>query len=298
MKVAVYLSAVPSRKNEAKLAILHRFAHGVKANNDAVQLVTNYNLARADIAVMQGFVHQDISSPHLKLRRAILDNHKTIIIDSNLFQFADPTRANYYLRYSVNGIFPTTGFYFDNKIDETRWPKIQRTLNIHLKDYRVSGSHILICLQRIGGWSLQATNLQQWLDATITKIKQHSERKILVRKHPGDRMQSSIVLKHRNVSFSPEGPIVNDFRNAWATVNYNSSPSIASVINGIPVFVTDPVPQNSQVFPACDTDLSKIETPTLFDRTEVLHRISQSHWNDDEVASGEAWAFFKQRLQP
>lgn len=296
MKVAVYLSAVPSRKNEAKIAILQRFASGVIANNDPVQLVTGYNLVPADIAVMQGFVHQDVSSPHLKLRRAILDKNRTIIIDSNLFQFADPARVNYYLRYSVNGIFPPTGFYFDNKIDETRWPKIQKTLNIQLRDYRKTGNHILICLQRIGGWSLQATNLQNWLNTTIDTIKQYSDRKIVVRKHPGDRMQSSIVLKHKNVSFSTSSHIVNDFRNAWATVNYNSSPGIASIINGVPVFVTDPTPQNSQIFPACDTDLSKIETPTLFDRTELLNRISQSHWNDDEVASGEAWAFFKERL--
>jgi hypothetical protein len=297
MKVAIYLSAVPKAKNEINLAVLNRFASGVFVNNDSVELVTDYNTVSSDVAVIQGFVHEDITSPHLRLRKNVLDsNNRTIVIDSNLFQFADPNRANYYLRYSLNGVFPTTGFYFDNSIDTTRWPIIQKTLNIKLKDYRLVGDHILICLQRIGGWSLQSADLQQWLDTTIEKLQMYSDRKIIVRKHPGDRAQSQVRLKYKNVEFASGQSLVDDLSKAWATITYNSSPGIASIVNGVPVFVTDPKPQNSQLFPVCDTDLSRIETPTTFDRTELLHRLAQSHWNDEEVTSGAAWKFMRERI--
>ena len=34
----------------------------------------------------------------------------------------------------------------------------------------------------------------------------------------------------------------------------------------------------------------------MHDRTDWINKISQSHWNDDEVASGQAWQFIRERL--
>jgi hypothetical protein len=162
-------------------------------------------------------------------------------------------------------------------------------------DWRTAGGHILICLQRVDGWSMCGSNVQDWLDQTVAKIRQYTNRPIVVRKHPGDRRQDHLKFsKKYHVSTNPS--ILQDLKNCWATITYNSSPGIASLINGVPVFVTDPVPQQSQTWPVCDIDLSLIETPTMHDRSEWIHRISQSHWNDDEVASGEAWRFLRERL--
>ena len=133
MKIAIYLSAVPKNKNQAKLEILKSFGKGALINNDEVVYVEDSRIVPCDIAIMQGFVHKDISTPHLHLRKCILENHEnTVIIDSNLFQFADKNLANYYLRYSLNGIFPNTGFYFDNLLDKDRWTSIQKRLNLNL----------------------------------------------------------------------------------------------------------------------------------------------------------------------
>jgi hypothetical protein len=95
---------------------------------------------------------------------------------------------------------------------------------------------------------------------------------------------------------STNATIVEDFYKAHATVTYNSSPGVASLINGVPVFVTDPESYRSQATPVCDTSISKIEDPTLFDREEWVNRISQSHWNEEEIAVGEAWRFMRERL--
>ncbi len=296
MKIAIYLTTIPKNKSETKLAVLNRFGEGILKSSDQVEFVNDSNLVDCDVAVMQGFVHKDVTPPHLQLRKRILDNHKNVIvIDSNLFQFANAELANYYLRYSLNGIFPTTGFYFDNKIDTARWQSISNKLNIELKNDRTSGDHILICLQRVDGWSMGSTSVQDWLDHTVKKIKKYSNRPIIVRKHPGDRKQDHLKFSSQ-YTISTASKLVDDLKNCWATVIYNSSPGIASLINGVPVFVTDQTPQQSQTWPVCNTDLRLVENPIMHNRTEWIHRISQSHWNDDEVASGQAWTFIRERL--
>lgn len=296
MKIAIYLAAVPKNKNEIKLAVLRRFADGARKSGDIVELVHDLRITNCDVAVMQGFVHHDVSSPHLQLRRKILDSHEnTIVIDSNLFQFANPSLSNYYLRYSLNGIFPNTGFYFDNNIDSSRWNSISNRLGTTLKQYRTTGNHILICLQRVDGWSMCGQDVQNWLDRTVREIRKYSRRPIIVRKHPGDKRQNLLKFsKEYRVSTNPS--LIEDLENCWAMVTYNSSPGIAGLINGVPVFVTDPVPQHSQTWPICNTDISKIDVPDLHDRSDWINRISQCHWNDDEVASGEAWKFLRERL--
>jgi hypothetical protein len=296
MKIAIYLSAIPRNKSETKLAVLKRFGEGVLKSSDQVEFVNGADLVDCDVAVMQGYVHKDINPPHLQLRKRILDNHKNVIvIDSNLFQFANAELTNYYLRYSLNGIFPTTGFYFDNKIDESRWQSISNRLNIELKNYRTTGDHILVCLQRVDGWSMCGLSVQEWLDNTVNEIRKYSSRPIIVRKHPGDRRQEQLQFSNQyTISTTPK--LVDDLENCWATITYNSSPGIASLIHGVPVFVTDIEPKQSQTWPVCNTDLRLIETPIMHDRTDWINKISQSHWNDDEVASGQAWQFIRERL--
>jgi hypothetical protein len=296
MKIAIYLTAVPRNKSETKLAVLKRFGEGILKSSDQVEFVNGFDLVTCDVAVMQGFVHKDTNPPHLQLRKRILENHKNVIvIDSNLFQFSNIELKNYYLRYSLNGVFPTTGFYFDNKIDNTRWSSISNKLNIELKEYRATGDHILICLQRVDGWSMCGLSVQEWLDNTVNEIRKYSARPIIVRKHPWDRRQEHLKFSNQyTVSASPS--LIDDLKNCWATVTYNSSPGIASLIYGVPVFVTDIEPKQSQTWPICNTDLRSIENPLMHDRTDWINKISQSHWNDDEVVNGQAWKFIRERL--
>ncbi len=297
MKVAIYLSGVPASKNEEKVAALKRFGRGVALNGDQVEYVVDHSVVKSDVAVIQGFVHRDVSSPHLKLRKAVLEsNSRTIIIDSNLFQFASIDNPNQYLRYSMNGVFPTTGFYFNNKIDPSRWSAISSKLDLKLADYRTAGRHILLCLQRIDGWSMTDVDVQNWMHRTVTEIKRNTNRPILIRRHPGDKQQKKLMFP-AGVSVSSSHTLAEDLRKAWATVTFNSSPGVASLIKGIPVFVTDPIPQRSQTWPICNTDLSKLDNPELFDRSEWIHNLSQSHWNNEEVESGMAWYFIRERIR-
>ena len=302
--VAYYSGIPPTNKNPEKPLILDNFLQGVKASGDHAIAHTGMNAVPCDVALIQGFVHEHgKSAPHLQLRQHAIalqkeNNRRSLIVDSNLFLYADPNNIKTYLRYSFDGVFPTTGFYFDRNVDPARWQKISADLGIWLKPWRTQGEHILICLQRHGGWSMGGLDVQTWLDQTIAQIRQHSrKRQIVVRTHPGDKKIKSILkIYGKGVHLSGNERLVDDLRGAWATVVYNSSPSIASVIEGIPAFVTDPNPQRSQSYEVANTDLSRLETPEMPDRQTWIERVSMCHWNFNELRSGEAWKFFKQYI--
>ena len=80
---------------------------------------------------------------------------------------------------------------------------------------------------------------------------------------------------------------MDDLKDCWAVVNHNSSPTVGSVIEGYPIFVTDP--DRSQSTAVANTDLSSIETPAMPDRQAWVERIAMCHWNQQEIMSGAAW---------
>jgi hypothetical protein len=197
-----------------------------------------------------------------------------------------------YLRYSMDGVFPTTGNYFTNTVDPNRWNQIQKDLNISMKDWRPQGVHVLICTQRNGGWSMGGLSVVDWLTKTIKEVRKHTDRPIIVRGHPGDK-HAPKYLKNKDWQVSKAPSIIDDLRNAHCSITYNSSPSVASAIEGIPTFITDPTPQISQAYAVANTDLSNVETPLMFERTEWVQKLAMSHWNFNELSSGDAWAHMR-----
>jgi hypothetical protein len=301
--VAYYAGIPPNNNNMEKPQILDYFCQGVVASGDTAIAHRNLTTLDCDVALIQGFVHEHgKSAPHLQLRQNAValqkkNQRRSLIVDSSLFLYSNKTNPLHYLRYSFDGVFPTTGFYFDKEIDPTRWQKISRNLGISLKEYKTNGNHILICLQRNGGWSMRGLDVMDWLNDTINEIKQYTKRPIIVRSHPGDKKVSTYLkIKHKNVFLSDKKLLTDDLQNAWATVVYNSSPSVASAIEGVPVFITDPSPEYSQSFEVANLDLKDIENPKLPERQLWIEKLSMCHWNFDELKSGEAWQFFKKYI--
>jgi hypothetical protein len=225
-----------------------------------------------------------------------------VAVDSNLFLYATPGNPQHYLRYSFNGVFPNTGIYCDTNPNPVRWQQISRDLGIHLKDYRTSGNHILLFLQRNGGWSMRGYSIVDWAVSTITKLRQHTQRPIRLRPHPGDRQSPQYCNEIvqicnqqgiRSIEISINNPLLNkDLKNCWATVNHNSSPVIGAAIEGWPVFVTDPT--RSQCAEIANTDLAQIENPQLPDRQKWVERLAMSHWNFVELQSGACWSHMRE----
>jgi hypothetical protein len=304
MKVISYLRTVPpGNKNPEKENILNYFVQGVNRVGDQGILQEQTMLLECDVAVIQGWVHEGSrNSTHLNFRKSIIDKqHKdrkhVLIADSNLFLYADKTNPHHYLRYSFDGVFPTTGNYFNSIVDPSRWQQISKDHGINLKPWRTQGTHILICTQRNGGWSMKGFDVVEWLEKTVTEIRKYTSRPIIVRAHPGDKNAINYLnSKDPRWAISSAEKITDDFINAWAVITYNSSPAVAAAIEGIPVFVTDPLPQMSQAFDVANTELSLIESPKLFERQQWIEKTSMSHWNFQQLKSGEAWNHIKKHI--
>jgi len=150
--------------------------------------------------------------------------------------------------------------------------------------------YILLACQRNGGWSMDTYAVTDWIKNTVIELRKYTDRPIVVRGHPGDK-NAIRYLSQKNVDWqlSRKDKITDDFNNAWATITYNSSPGVASAIEGIPVFVTDPNPKVSQAHEVANTNLADIENPKTFERQQWIEALSMCHWKFEELSNGSAW---------
>ena len=299
ISVASYLMGIPpGNTNPEKPQIIVNFIEGVWKCGDQGTIICDYNPVDVDVAVVQGLVHENSKkSQHLKVRKAVFDKQeqsgkRSIIVDANLFLYADPGNSNKFLRYSYDGIFPNTGEYCNQNPDPARWDLIRKKLNLEMKPWKFGGGDILICCQRDGGWSMGGNAVMPWLVKTVMQIRKISDRRIVVRFHPGDknvlthkRMLSRYRLSNVIVSHNPH--MLEDFKTAHCVVNYNSSPAVAAAIEGVPSIVLDPY--KSQAAEVSHNNIADIEKLKEFDREMWIQKIAQMHWTLDELKDGTAW---------
>lgn len=303
MKVCSFLGGIPPKnKNPNKPVMLKSFIEGVNAVGDIGQVIEGTNYVDCDVAVLQGFVHEDgKQAPHLSFRKLVHERNtikpkRCVIIDSNMFSYHTGKLGDSGMcRYSFDGVFPTTGDYTNHDVGPEHWQRLQKNYNLKLHSWKKTGNHILICLQRNGGWSMKGKDVVEWLTEMIPVIRQYTDREIIVRCHPGDSKSRRYIHDIRklpvHVSNHEHRSILQDLQGAWAMIVHNSSPSVASVMNGIPVFVTDPV--DCQAGPVANTDISKIENPIYPDREEWLWKTCASHWNIQELKDGTCWSHMR-----
>ena len=309
MKVVSYLKSVPAKNTKPqKTELLVKFIAGVNAIGDTGIVHNSPGIIQSDVGMIQGWVYDDVRTQHLQLRKHIIDTqHRSkkyvATADANLFLYNDNTNPFGYLRYSFNGIFPQTGIYCDNNPNSARWNQISKDTNIKLEDYKATGNYILIMLQRNKGWSMKGLDVQQWALSTIKEIRKYSDRPILVRAHPGDKLakhyldpRNTIIKNLVGVYISPIGtPVDIDLRQAWAVVNHNSSAIVGPLIKGYNCFATDA--ESSQCAEVVNTDFSMIESPQQFDRQSWLERISMFHWKFSELEDGTCWRHMRNYCQ-
>jgi hypothetical protein len=311
MKVISYAATLPAKllaaphTGKEKFLTLKKYVEGVAATGDVGTMSTSLNYEPSDVAVILGWVHEHgKQAPHLQFRKHIIEQQlqrgsRTVIADSNLFLYHDIKNTHHYLRYSFDGIFPNTGEYCDHNPDPGQWNRIQQDMGICVHDWRSKGDHILLCLQRDGGWSMGSVSVLDWAVQTIAQLRKYTDRPILIRPHPGDKRAATYANNFprngalKNVIIgNAVTPLISDLENCWAAVAHNSSPTVGAAIEGVPIFVTDT--GRSQCRDIANTDLSQIETPVMPDRTAWLHRISQFHWSHADLVSGRCWSHMRQ----
>ena len=160
------------------------------------------------------------------------------------------------------------------------------------------GDNILIAMQRDD--SEQWAGLPpatEWLTRTIDRIREHSDRPIVVRPHPrqtlrpipGVKMQPPLALRGTYDEFDFRGSLSR----AWAVVNENSGPGSQAILDGVPAFVG----AYSMAAPVANMDFSTIEKPLMPDRTEWLEDLCHTEWTLGEIASGYPLSRLLSRLK-
>jgi len=304
--VVGYMKVIPPGNTKLqKPLIIKNFIEGVNRGGDKGLITNTWNTVPCDVAVLQGFVHQSPQKQrHLMLRKNVYETQmkrekRTMIVDSSLFLFADPTQSKNYLRYGYDGIFPNTAEYCWDNPDPQRWQIIKKDLGIELKPWKkTGGQYILFCCQREGGWSMSGLSVLPWLQNTIRTCRQFSQKPIRIRFHPGDKQSinhktvvrqwiNSGLPEFKNIEISGAKDLRDELAHAHAVIGHNSSPTVASVIAGIPTLVTDP--DRAQVNGVCLEKWDDIENPKEYDREKWIQKLAQIHWTLDEVKQGLAW---------
>lgn len=292
--VAVYLSSLPRiADRNRKVDVLQAFAKGAQAAGANTILQTQYSTVPARLAVILGWVGTTIAGPHIQVRRTAIDEQsrlgrKIMSIDGSCFKFADP--GSIFLRYSLDGVYYNTNNYANSNSTDAKWNTVKQRLNLTLQPWRANGQHILVCGQRDGGWAMKGIDMPVWTVETVKQIRQHTDRPIVVRPHPKNPINANLFRNFVNVKLSTNASLQQDLHNAWASVFFNSSSCVASVLAGVPVFASDP---DCVAWSVANSDLAQIEKPLTPSREQWLWDLSAAHWTDDESRAGLIYTKFK-----
>jgi hypothetical protein len=287
--VVVYLSSLPRiADHNRKVEVLRAFAEGAESQGLKTLVQDQKQVVPARLAVILGWVGASIRGPHIQLRQDVIDHQarsskKIMSIDGSCFKFADS--GNVFLRYSLDGVYYNTNNYANQHSNASHWTQISRTLGLTMLPWRQSGRHILVCLQRDGGWSMKGIDMAQWATDTVTHIRRITQRPILIRSHPKAPVDLDHLLVLPDVSQSKEGSsLQDDIQGAWASVFFNSSACVASILAGVPVIAQDP---DCVAWSVAGHDLDSIESPHMPDRTQWLYDLSAAHWTDEQSRQGD-----------
>jgi hypothetical protein len=165
-------------------------------------------------------------------------------------------------------------------------PNRSKKLGIELIYKKIdSDAPILIAAQHEN--SLQWTStltVREWIKSQIEKIRQYTDRPIVVRPHPRFSIGN---FTGNNVSMSTPIKITNTYDkydldfDYSVVINYNSGVAIQAAIDGAPV-ITD----HSSLAHEVSLSLDQVNEPVLRDRTEWFKKIVHTEWTVEEIAAG------------
>lgn len=173
-----------------------------------------------------------------------------------------------------------------------------RKLGVSVSEWNINGNDIVIALQRHDSLQWQGQPpAARWLEDVVQQIKKFSDRRIVVRPHPRQRIAMppgvTVVTPVKQSGTYDGFDYDRCLDTAWAVVNHNSGTGVQAIIRGIPAFVDT----SSLASPVGNSDLSQIENPWRADREAWLTQICHTEWTVREIAQGEPLRRLLSRLQ-
>ena len=297
MKITCFLNTAAGHKRE----YIRNFGLGIEKTGDKVYYHEETNYVETDVAIIFGFKSAAVSNKMHTLRQNVFDsqnNKKIFFIDSNAFKQYEKI---IYHRYPFKSVFPHEAEYFTDKINLDKWSQIKKDSQIDVKDYK-QGDNILLLLNRgETGFSTQGKNAWEWAFETITELKKHTDRKIVIRPHKitkdaDDSLKIKRIkdtFKNVEIKIFENESLLQSLKNTWACVLFSTTAGLPSLIEGIPIFVTSPT---SLLYEMSSGNLKSIEKPILHNRLTFLQKIAKQHWTQKEILNGDYWSLIKKHI--
>jgi hypothetical protein len=185
-------------------------------------------------------------------------------------------------KIAVNNI-TADGYY--GHTENLDWDR-PRKLGVSLAVTAFHRPEILIAAQH--QHSLQVAELpsiEAWIYKQILRIRQFSDRPIIVRPHPRSRL--NLKLLPSDIVFETPNPLANTYDSfdmhfdCHAVVNYNSGPGIQAAISG-----TRPIVDSSSLAYPVSVSYAELEQPYLLDRDRWLVEICHTEYTLNEIQKG------------
>jgi len=125
--------------------------------------------------------------------------------------------------------------------------------------------------------------MKDWVADTISKIQQHTHRRVVVRYHP----RSSFPFKKSGVTVERPSRIPNTyddfdiFYNYHCVINHNSGPAVQAAIRGVPILC-----DQSSLAADLSIKWSELDRPYVPDRTEWFVKLCHTEWTVEEIRQG------------
>ena len=260
--------------------------------NGGEQVFVNQRVNDADVAVIWRVLWQGRMRKYKEIWDRYRNANKPVIVIE-----VGGIKRNETWKIGINGINREADFANQN-IDNDRWKKF----HIDLKPWKQTGENIIICGQH--DTSHQWRNnppMSKWFDEQITEIRKYTDRPIVIRPHPRNRVTIDVkkykgvtmVEPRRDMNTYDDTDLAERLKSAWAVVSHSSNPAMMAVFAGIPVYVSEA----SLSYEVGNHSFTNINNPAMPDRQQWANRLAHTEWWPDEIQNGLPWSRIKQRLQ-
>ena len=260
-----------------------------------------------DLAVMFGSWKPERSNTHHITRTSIVESAPAFLCIETPLLGRKVFQPNKHQRVGINGflnrdaIWGVERDYPDDRL---------RALGIDFNGWnRNKGNKIVIALQLAGDASLRNNDINQWCRDTVNTLREHTDRPIEIRTHPGisakgwgnheELFREFLFKGYRDVSFvnGREVPWEDQIMNAYCVVAYTSGLTIDAVVQGIPVIACD---EGNFAWNVGERKLKNIENLNLAPPEGVqqwLQNLAYCQWTPEEMESGQCWDHLKSSVE-
>lgn len=184
-------------------------------------------------------------------------------------------------KIAVNNI-TAQGYY--GHLDNLDWDR-PRKLKISLATQLSPNPNIIVALQHDRSLQVDGINMAEWLNTTLSILRNNTDRPITVRPHPRCRIDLRNLPQDVTVETPNKLPNTYDsfdmHYDCHAMVNYNSGPGIQAAIAGV-----RPVVDNTSLAYPVGIGFADIEQPYTRDRELWLAQICHTEYTVEELRRG------------